>query len=927
MKPLRLIMRAFGPYAAAEEIDMTRLGDKGVYLVTGDTGAGKTTIFDAITFALYGKVSGSHRNSNMMRSKYASPDDDTEVILEFEYNGEPYRIRRNPNYERKAKRGSGMVNVPADADITCPDGSVITKATEVTNYVKNLLGLDKEQFTHIAMLAQGEFMKLLLAEAGERQNIFRKLFNTDYYMLLQDRLRAEVRRADEVCNASQAALSRYAEGAACDENSEYAWAVEKMKRDMLPLEDIIENLSNVIAEDKNSAEEYNKLLGALNTEGEELDRQLGKYETALKMYDELKETEKAYNEGKAENERLNAAYNAALESQSEIDAAHREIAVIEAETDSYSRLDKIKADIEKTSALCKSAENEKNHAEKKFSASFDLLNDFKAEYKTLETVGIDRQKTEYEISAAKKHIDDGVKLDGHISELAQQDEILRKTQAEYSAAADTLEEKSRRFDEINRCFLDSQAGILAAMLTEDEPCPVCGSKSHPKPARLTVNPPEEKEIREAEAELKRLRENASKLSAKAAGLKAIVEGLAETVKKSAESFFGEECHAVDLQSVKIRVDIELSAAEEYRAELLERLKSEESRIHRKNELDTLIPQAQKNADEADKTLRTAEKELSVLLARREEIEKNAEAAQACLRFPNSGEAEKYVNGLAEKAERLKNALENTKKSLEQCVERQNALKNKTEYLKSQIPDGLLEAAEEAKCRKRECTEKINVLGVFLRAIEARISTNGSALTGIKKEAAAMMAAEKRLTMLKELSDAANGNITGKDKITLEAYVQMSYFDRVIALANSRFIVMTDGRYELKRRWTSLDNRSKSGLELDVIDHYNGSERSVRTLSGGESFLASLALALGLSEEIQSSAGGISLDTMFVDEGFGSLDDETLNLALNSIQGLAEGNRLVGIISHVGELRDRIESQIVVEKSRIGGSRTRIIAPQ
>ena len=183
--------------------------------------------------------------------------------------------------------------------------------------------------------------------------------------------------------------------------------------------------------------------------------------------------------------------------------------------------------------------------------------------------------------------------------------------------------------------------------------------------------------------------------------------------------------------------------------------------------------------------------------------------------------------------------------------------------------------------------------------------------------------EKKLIMLKDLYDTANGNITGKDKITLETYVQMSYFDRVAARANSRFTVMTDGRYELKRRWTSLDNRSKSGLELDVIDHYNGSERSVKTLSGGEAFLASLALALGLSEEVQSNAGGINLDTMFVDEGFGSLDDETLNLALNSIQGLAEGNRLVGIISHVGELRNRIDNQIIVRKSRTGGSFTEV----
>ena len=248
-----------------------------------------------------------------------------------------------------------------------------------------------------------------------------------------------------------------------------------------------------------------------------------------------------------------------------------------------------------------------------------------------------------------------------------------------------------------------------------------------------------------------------------------------------------------------------------------------------------------------------------------------------------------------------------------------------DIVKEQMPYliDVIEKAENLKKAKAECEENLRRSEIALKEVESRISGDKYALSGIKKEAASMAEIEKKLIMLKDLYDTANGNITGKDKITLETYVQMSYFDRVAARANSRFTVMTDGRYELKRRWTSLDNRSKSGLELDVIDHYNGSERSVKTLSGGEAFLASLALALGLSEEVQSNAGGINLDTMFVDEGFGSLDDETLNLALNSIQGLAEGNRLVGIISHVGELRNRIDNQIIVRKSRTGGSFTEV----
>lgn len=245
-------------------------------------------------------------------------------------------------------------------------------------------------------------------------------------------------------------------------------------------------------------------------------------------------------------------------------------------------------------------------------------------------------------------------------------------------------------------------------------------------------------------------------------------------------------------------------------------------------------------------------------------------------------------------------------------------------LTAQLKDAEEIDVDTEKKRQTELTTEKADLTKAITVISSRLDRNGEALKNIRKGSGRLTEVETKWTWVKALSNTANGNIGGKEKIMLETYVQMTYFDRILARANTRFMIMSGGQYELKRRIEAENNRSQSGLELDVIDHYNGTERSVKTLSGGESFKASLSLALGLSDEIQSSAGGIRLDTMFVDEGFGSLDDESLQQAMRALYGLTEGNRLVGIISHVSELKEKIDKQIVVTKEKSGGSRAEIV---
>jgi DNA repair protein SbcC/Rad50 len=273
---------------------------------------------------------------------------------------------------------------------------------------------------------------------------------------------------------------------------------------------------------------------------------------------------------------------------------------------------------------------------------------------------------------------------------------------------------------------------------------------------------------------------------------------------------------------------------------------------------------------------------------------------------------------------MKRAHDQAQSDLQKSKENISGYESSIKSLKSQLSSGCALDKDEELEKKTDIENKKGEDDAKSKAIHTRIETNTQALTNIRAKSDSLSELEKRYTWMKSLSNTANGNISGKEKIMLETYIQMTYFERIIDRANTRLMTMSGGQYELKRRREAENNRSQSGLDLDVIDHYNGTERSVKTLSGGESFKASLSLALGLSDEIQASAGGVKLDTMFVDEGFGSLDEESLDQAMRALSGLADGNRLVGIISHVGELKNRIDKQIIVTKDKSGGSRATIV---
>ena len=490
----------------------------------------------------------------------------------------------------------------------------------------------------------------------------------------------------------------------------------------------------------------------------------------------------------------------------------------------------------------------------------------------------------------------------------------------YRAASLECDRSAVLYAEKEKAFLDEQAGIIALQLAEGQPCPVCGSVEHPRPAELSACAPTEEQLKKAKA-LAESRKSAAEESSRKAGL---LLGELEAMVRELKAKAAELLACDTLESAAVRCKNELEQAESDLLRLDVEIRREDDNLARRSELDRRLPEAERSFLEQESAVRSISESMLVNKARLSDIEARLGAYRERLGFESKAAAVAEQNRLLSARRTILDAYAAAEDRLREGENTLSQAVGRVRQLSEQLEGTLLPDADSLHSEKAELSSEKAALSRQERELNTRLSTNKSALDNIQKSEEKLCALEKRWSWLKALSNTANGNISGKEKIMLETYVQRSFFDRIIRRANSRFMVMSGGQYELKRRRTAENNRSQSGLELDVIDHYNGTERSVKTLSGGESFKASLSLALGLSDEIQSSAGGIRLDSMFVDEGFGSLDGESLQQAMKALGSLSESDRLVGIISHVAELKERIDRQIVVTKDKSGGSKAEII---
>ena len=1096
MRPLKLTLSAFGPYAGRTELQMEQLGSAGLYLISGDTGAGKTTLFDAITFALYGEASGSSREPGMFRSKYAGPETPTEVELIFSYGGKVYQIRRNPEYLRPARRGGGQTLQRAEAELTLPDGRLVTRVREVNQAVKEIIGLDYQQFSQIAMIAQGDFLKLLLADTRERQGIFRDIFHTGPYQVFQEKLKGEAGKLRTECDRARSSVAQYIQGIQCQKDSPLASRAEQARSGELPAAEVQELFYELLQEDEEGRKALEAETGKLDRELEEVHALLAQAEERKKAEIRLQEAEKSR---KSVCEKLALAEQMVEEEEKKKplrEELARKAAVLQGELPRYEELEEQRKVCRQQGQEAEEAAGKQRQAEAELEEQIRELQERKEEQASLEQAGeragqlkLDRQQAENrkkqlmdlaehlrQRSTLKKALEkagreaaqfrrDCLDLDRQQEQLTAETEALQRefqsledaagekeklsgertrleremgelgrlrglleeygisrekletACADYRRAAERAEEAGQVYRSRNRAFLDEQAGILAETLAEGEPCPVCGSREHPAPAEKSLEAPAEVQVEEARAAFEKAQELAEKASRQAGELKGSVLAQEETLleqmkpygEPSAPEQAGEQLKAAEeirrksltrletaekenreklarreqlrrklqeqeqrrekrekekegasrrLQEAEGRKknlegqlegqedsldrgfrelgahlspeDAEEFLAEESRradrelARLGQLLQEEETKLARKKELSIRIPEKEREKEKTEQQISQWKQKRAEAESRSRGAGEQAERLKAGLTRESREQAEQQIRSLQAEGQTLEKALEEAKENRDTAARNLSALEGRIRQLKELLEQsGEIDGSVQEN-RKALLTEQREELLREQKVLHARTTANRQALEHMEQRSAELRKLEEKWAFVQSLSNTANGNLAGKEKIMLETYIQMTYFDRIIRRANLRFLVMSGGQYELKRRREASGSRSQSGLELDVIDHYNGTERSVRTLSGGESFQASLSLALGLSDEVQSSAGGIRLDTMFVDEGFGSLDEESLQQAVRALSSLTEGNRLVGIISHVGELKEKIDRQILVKKDREGGSRVEIL---
>lgn len=1062
MKPLRLIMSAFGPYAGRAEVDFTKLGEHGLYLITGDTGAGKTTIFDAIAFALYGEASGEVRETGMFRSKYADDQVPTFVELTFSYREQEYVVRRNPEYLRPKGRGAGMTLQKSDAELIYSDGrQPVTKTREVTRAVEELIGLNHQQFRQIAMIAQGDFQKLLLAGTAERGEIFRRIFHTGLYQEVQNRLKDAAKGRRDVYDEMRRSIAQYLTGAVCGQNPELEQEFAELRKAKFEgkVGRGLELLDMLLERETEELKGLDGRIAALETDIQREDQRLGRLRQNQQMKVEL--GRKRAELGELEP-RLGAAktdWEQAKEASCVCEALAERIRVGQEKLGQYQALEQ-KRELQRqgNAGIAEAEQSQKELAGNRETLGGEIL-ERKRRLETFGTVGEERERLTHkkeeleqrrnrlkqmteELNAVVKRLEllRGWERKNQLESLIQQvrkvkldRETLEKTRADYRTARQERDRLRRSYEQAEQLFLDAQAGMLAEHLTEGKPCPVCGAVHHPEPAVLPEHAPGKADVDALKNQVEKMERETQRLSMEAGRCQeqleldeaAVLElgravaaeepgrtvtaaageaekqavelevgrvGLAEeamameqrkrarclelgekasaeleTLKPLLAGFKEEKGQTSDLLEGRRQILIQQLNAEvempreqrtsgtqqtsgmqrtsgeqwtsgEQRTSGTQRtlrqrledvwnrlteelqvvngaLRENQTRLAQKSALEREIPELEQQAAGLDQKLSQTAVSLARLHSESEQLKREIGQLEELLGDLPQEVLEQQLTGWKQEKACLEQREEACQQAYQKLEHEVTALKSAAAMLESQIQDEEVWDEEGLTERKARLTDQKTGLTGQRDELYAAYRKNHEICEAVRGRQEEMAAVEREYVWVKALSDTANGALAGKRKIELETYIQMAYFDRIIRRANLRLMTMSGGQYELKRQEDGENRKEKAGLELNVIDHFNGTERSVKTLSGGESFQASLSLALGLSDEIQSYAGGIRLDTMFVDEGFGSLDEEALNQAMNALGGLAEGNRMVGIISHVGELKERIENKILVTKNR------------
>ena len=923
MKPLKLTMSAFGSYAGKNVIDFTGQ-QQGIFLITGDTGAGKTTIFDAITYALYNQTSGGERNGNMMRSQYAKPETETYVELEFLYRGQTYRVRRNPDYKITKTLKNGKIReqkVPHSVELTLPDGTVFPEKKNATDAkIIEILGLTADQFSQIVMIAQGDFLKFLYTKSDERKMIFSKLFRTDIYWKIQENLRRKSMEMDERIQENDRAFEQ-----------EKSRIILLPESEELPLDELVERLRERL---KDALKEQN--LRRANVE--ELNKKITKYEEINKLFVSLekirqngKELEARQVESKERRQQIENALKADkvlvaeqqnLRQQQTVEQSVQAIAKMEETlTNNQEMFETLKTQLQEVEAEQK---REAADIQKKMLAleqsfpSYEALQNARSEEQQAKKVWEDLGKTSEESFHKKEAGIAALK-----EQQKRQEQVVEQMKKNWEQTSLSASESAKHYEHMYEAFLKEQAGILAENLSAGCPCPVCGSTVHPDPAKLSDHAVTELEVEQAKKTRAAAEEKRDLAYAAFEAEKTEKQKLAQAVEKEEADFVlaqtiakqqrkEAEQNYVSLQKIaeQIREKLvypSLAEAKKQYAAMQKALEAAEQEIERKRQKVSELAEAmntlkgQKLAEEenqktAKKLAAKTEKEYAKLLEK-------------------SGFVSEETYHLAILPERSRSKLEREEKEYEsQCLRQQSEQKLLEKQVSGKTYTDTTELNEQLKAEKQALKEAEKTYMELHTAYENDRSVLQNCAVYLEKG----KKLESEDQVIKSLSKTANGRLSGSAKIDFETYIQRQYFKQIIHEANKRLLTMSNHQFILKlKEEANTGRKTNEGLDLSVYSFVTDSERDVKTLSGGESFLAALAMALGLSDIVERSAGAIHPDMMFIDEGFGSLDAQSRQQAIEVLAELAGDSRMVGIISHVTELKEQIDRKLVVSRTDKG----------
>ena len=1032
MRPLKLTMSAFGPYAGEEIVDFTLLKDKKIFLITGPTGAGKTTIFDAISFAIYGKASGGDRDSENFRSDFAEEDRITYVELSFLLKDKEYYIKRIPQQLKKKRKGDGYTEQKSDAELMTPEGKVYTGVTEVNKKVQELFGISYEQFKQIVMIPQGEFRELLSSNSKDREEIFRRVFGTYGFLKVQEKLDLGAKELESKIKSLKEQRGAYIKGLSFPGNEDF---LALTSGEALNIPELLVLSGNLIDEDRRQRQELIELLHKKEEEISFVSQEITKgtsINKELKTLNDLREKKKLLEDkresyysqefrlerckkaiairGKEDylssrilyKEDCERALNRDKESLENVlkslSLREQKLRDEEALKDHRKSLGDSITELKKDIASVKEYEGKKlniNNIQKSYDVlkrdrdgKQQLIDGTNKELITLGDFVLKHQNVPKEIVIKENLYKEAEELQGKLLKLYQEEERLLEFRKEFANKRNDLKVKEEAYlrakelyEAMDINFKKGQAGILGEELQEGRPCPVCGSTDHPVPAKRGKDIPSEIELDNAKkayekrnkdfndilSELAGLREKGSEQGRYVEELKKEIspkvtidimslpkEELIDNINNELQgaknnlSILKKEIDALSNQDKALSqaikeeeaLKVKLRALEEERKALEERYLSAYSTYEKEKEvlrrLEESLPQGINSLEELQKRIQQKEEELNTLEENFKKAQEDYNAAvseksslegnirtreeafykakeelfladtelKEALRLQGFKDIEEYSTyKLSEKEvaaleEDIKSYNQELKSIRDLCHEREKALQGAEPVPLEKLEEQLVAMGKE----KADFAEKE-------RLIYSRIAGNEKGLAAIEAIEESLKNFEEEYSVIGELSKVSRG--FNSERISFERYVLAAYFDEIIIAANVRLKKMTSGRYALYRIQEKTKGNHQQGLDLEVYDNYTGKARHVKTLSGGESFKASLSMALGLADVVQANAGGISLETMFVDEGFGTLDPESLDSAISTLIELQKSGRLVGIISHVPELKERIEAKLLI----------------